>query len=136
MRPSLVTLLDANVLVALVVSDHVHHDAAENWLAGSHQGFATCPITQGSLVRLLIRKGQSARSAQDVIGALCADSRHEFWSDNVTFSDVILDGVVGHRQVTDAYLAQLARARHGRLATFDQGLAALHNDVADLIPAE
>ena len=28
---------------------------------------------------------------------------------------------------------QIARVRGGRLATFDQGLAALHRDVADLV---
>jgi uncharacterized protein len=27
-------LLDANVLIALLVEDHVHHDAVENWFAG------------------------------------------------------------------------------------------------------
>lgn len=42
--------------------------------------------------------------------------------------------VIGHRQVTDAYLAQLARAQGGKLATFDQGLAKLHHDVAELVP--
>ena len=26
-------LLDANVLIALVVADHVHHDAAAEWLS-------------------------------------------------------------------------------------------------------
>src|SRR5690349_24908213 len=31
---------------------------------------------------------------------------------------------IGRLQLTDAYLAQLARRRHGRLATFDQGFAA------------
>jgi len=43
-------------------------------------------------------------------------------------------GVLGHRQVTDAYLAGLARKQKGRLATLDEGLAALHEDVAELIP--
>jgi hypothetical protein len=43
-------------------------------------------------------------------------------------------GVVGHRQVTGAYLAQLARSRSGQLATLDSGLAHLHSDVALLIP--
>jgi uncharacterized protein len=47
---------------------------------------------------------------------------------------VRLDGVIGHRQVTDAYLAELARRREARLATFDKGLAALHADVAELVP--
>ena len=82
-------LLDANVLMALLIDDHVHHQAAENWFVGMTGGFATCPITQGSLMRLLIRESQSAQ------------------------------GIVGHRQVTDAYLAQLARAHRVRLATFD-----------------
>ena len=45
-----------------------------------------------------------------------------------------MNGVLGHRQVTDSYLAQLARARGGRLATFDQCLAKLHTDIADLLP--
>lgn len=42
-------LLDANVLIALVVAEHVHHDAAADWLMASDTGFATCPMTQGSL---------------------------------------------------------------------------------------
>jgi predicted nucleic acid-binding protein len=40
-------------------------------------------------------------------------------------------GIVGHRQVTDAYLAHLARSYSTRLATFDQALAKLHEDDAD-----
>jgi uncharacterized protein len=127
-------LLDANVLIALVVAEHVHHDAAEAWLAGHAGRFATCPITQGSLVRLLIREGQAADAARALVAAVAADSRHDFWTDDVSYQDVRMAGVVGHRQVTDAYLAQLARVRDGRLASFDQGLAKLHSDVVDLVP--
>lgn len=129
------TLLDANVLIALLVADHVHHDAAEAWFADSEDRFATCPITQGSLVRLLIREGQSAGAAQAVVNTVSSHGRHEFWPADVSYRDVPLRGVIGHRQVTDAYLAQLARARGGRLATFDQGLAKLHDDVAELVAA-
>jgi hypothetical protein len=46
------------------VDDHLHHNAAEAWLAGHHGRIATRPITQGSLVRLLIHEGQSAAMAQ------------------------------------------------------------------------
>lgn len=127
-------LLDANVLIALVVDDHVHHDAAEVWLADHDGRFATCPITEGSLIRLLIREGQTADTARTVVSAVASDERHEFWPDQISYPDVPLAGVIGHRQVTDAYLAQLARINEGRLATFDQGLARLHNDVARLIP--
>jgi uncharacterized protein len=128
-------LLDANVLIALLVSDHVHHDAAESWISGGTANFATCPITQGSLIRLLLRQGQSAATADAVLAALTAATRHEFWPDDISYAEVRMAGVIGHRQVTDAYLAQLARNRRARLATFDEGMAALHPDVAELIPA-
>lgn len=127
-------LLDANVLIALLVADHVHHSAAERWLAGTTGNFATCPITEGSLVRLLIREGQPAETAKALLSAMAGDDRHEFWADALSYREVPMTGVVGHRQVTDAYLAQLARTRPGRLATFDSGLAKLHPDVAEVIP--
>jgi predicted nucleic acid-binding protein len=85
-------------------------------------------------MRLLIREGQSAATAQAVLSGASADPRHEFWPDDVEYASVPIAGIVGHRQVTDAYLAQLARVRGSRLATFDQAMAKLHDDVADLIP--
>lgn len=128
------TLLDSNVLIALVVADHVHHDAAERWLTGLSDPFATCPVTEGALVRLLVREGRPAAEAVSVVAAVSADERHEFWPDDLSYRDVQMAGVVGHRQVTDAYLAALARARGARLATFDSGMAALHADVVELVP--
>jgi toxin-antitoxin system PIN domain toxin len=128
------TLLDSNVLIALVVAEHVHHDAAAEWLSKSESEFATCPVTQRSLVRFLLRAGQSVSAARDVVVAVGKASRHEFWPDHIPFADVELGGVVGHRQVTDAYLAQLARSRDGQLVTLDTGLAHLHGDVALLVP--
>jgi toxin-antitoxin system PIN domain toxin len=127
-------LLDANVLIALLVEDHVHHDAAENWFVGMNGNFATCPITQGSLIRLLIREGQPASAAREILSGTTADPRHEFWPDDVPYTDVPSQGIIGHRQVTDAYLAQLARVHGSRLATFDQAMAKLHHDVAELVP--
>lgn len=127
-------LLDANALIALVVEDHVHHGQAETWFIASRTGFATCPITQGSLMRLLIREGQSAESARSVLQGVTSNPRHEFWPDTASYHDLPVAGIVGHRQVTDAYLAHLARTNSARLATFDQALAKLHTDVAELIP--
>ena len=127
-------LLDANVLIALMVADHVHHAAAEQWCVDQADKFATCPITQGSLIRLLLREGQSLATAMSALDGITGNEQHEFWPDSVTFADVEMTGIVGHRQVTDAYLAQLARVNEGRLATFDSGLAQLHNDVVELVP--
>ncbi|MDV3130138.1 PIN domain-containing protein [Mycobacterium sp. 21AC1] len=128
-------LLDSNVLIALVVAEHVHHDVAADWLHRFEGGFATCPITQGSLVRFLLRSGHTTAAARDVVTAIEAAELHEFWPDSVPFTGVQMNGVVGHRQVTDAYLAQLARSRDARLATLDVGMAQLHSDVALLVAA-
>jgi len=129
----MIVLLDANVLIALVVADHVHHEIAEVWFEEYSGQFATCPITEGSLIRLLIREGQSAASAKAVMSAISEDSRHDFWADDLSYRSVSFQGVIGHRQVTDAYLAQLARAHNSRVVTFDEGFAKIHPDVADLV---
>jgi toxin-antitoxin system PIN domain toxin len=126
-------LVDANLLVALIVADHVHHPLAEEWFARDVGRFATCPTTQSALVRFLVREGATASEAVNVLGTLTANDRHEFWADDINVRDVALSGVVGHRQVTDAYLAALARAHDARLVTLDRGLAALHPDVTDFI---
>jgi toxin-antitoxin system PIN domain toxin len=129
-------LLDANVLIALVVADHVHHDLVEDWFIERSEPFATCPVTQGALVRFLLRSGAGAREAVDVVRGLRAADGHEFWPDEVSYDDVDMRGVVGHKQVTDAYLAALARSRSGRLATLDRALAVLHADGTLLIGAD
>ncbi len=131
-------LLDGNVLIALGNSDHVHHHAAVRWfrLRGDTP-FATCPITQGTLVRLLLchRIVTDIAHAVRVLRGFMAHPGHRFWPDDLGYDAIRWDGVLGHGQVTDAYLAALARKHRGRLATLDRGLAALHHDVAELIPA-
>ena len=125
-------LLDGNVLVALTDQSHIHHDVASAWFAADPAPFATCPITQGTLLRMQLRLGAAPdiRAALALLAALTAHPRHRFWPDVLGYDSIRLRGLVGHRQVTDAYLAALARHHQGRLATFDQGLAALHPDVA------
>jgi toxin-antitoxin system PIN domain toxin len=127
-------LPDSNVLIALAFNGHVHHAAAETWLAGLDDRFATCPITEGSLVREIFRSGHDATTALSILSTISELPRHEFWPDDLSYGDVRLAGVVGHRQVTDAYLAQLARQHGGRVASFDRGFVALHGDVAELVP--
>ena len=127
-------LLDVNVLIALLVDDHVYHASAETWFVGLTDDYATCPITQGILMRLPVREDQTAEAASSVMRGVVADPRHKFWPDDVAYTDVPTAGIVGHRQITDAYLAELARSRACRLATFDRAMAKLHADVADLVP--
>ena len=127
-------LADANVLIALTVEDHVHHRQARTWFDGQADGLATCPITQGALLRFLIREGVGLRDALGALRQIQALPQHVFWADEIGFDATVLAGVIGHRQVTDAYLAALARHFGGRLVTLDRGLAAQHPDTAQLIP--
>jgi uncharacterized protein len=68
-----------------------------------------------------------------VVRGLSAVDGHEFWPDDLRYDAIDMRGVVGHKQVTDAYLAGLARSRGGRLATLDRALAVLHDDVTLLL---
>jgi toxin-antitoxin system PIN domain toxin len=125
-----VYLLDGNVLYALIDEAHVHHAAARRWFAALEGDFATCPITQGTLLRLTLRLGgQSLEQALAVLRALTENARHRFWPDVLAYGQIRWHGVLGHRQVTDAYLAALARHNGGMLASFNKGLVALHPDV-------
>ena len=131
-------LLDGNVLVALADAAHVHHVYAVAWFAGNDALFATCPITQGTLVRMLVRSQAvpTVEAACRVLLQFLAHPRHRFWPDAISYADVSWKAVLGHRQVTDAYLAALARHRDGVLITFDRGLAVTHADVVELIPSQ
>jgi uncharacterized protein len=88
------------------------------------------------LVRVLLstRAVDEVSAAMDVLAGFTSHKKHVFWPDAIPYAAVSLRGVQGHRQITDAYLAALARTQKQRLVTLDGGLAALHEDVADLVP--
>lgn len=128
-------LADGNLLVALVVIDHVHHTSALSWFEREEPDLATCPITEGTLVRFLLREGKRASEASGALEAIRAQRWHSFWPDAIPYERSHLAGVIGHRQVTDAYLVALAAHNGSRLATLDRGLAALHGEHVHLIEA-
>jgi predicted nucleic acid-binding protein len=46
--------LDVVVLIGLLDPRHVHHEPAHAWFAASHPaGWATCPLTQNAVLRIL-----------------------------------------------------------------------------------
>jgi hypothetical protein len=126
-------LADGNLLVALTVVDHVHHEAAVHWFEREAPDLATCPITEGTLLRFLVREGRSALESADVLDDLRSNEWYVFWPDDLPYTGDQLAGIIGHRQITDAYLVALARHHGGRLATLDRGLAALHTETALLV---
>ncbi len=121
-------LADGNVLVALTVVDHVHHDVARRWFVDAQPDLATCPITEGTLLRFLLSEGTPATQAVAVLTGIRAQDWHAFWPDAFPYEAAHLVGVIGHRQVTDAYLVALARSHRSKVVTLDRGLAAVHGE--------
>ena len=120
-------LLDANVVIALAVAEHEHHERASDWLE-TIDSFAVSPVIEGALVRFLVRLGERAASAAQVVRAVHAADGYQFWADDQSYGTIDLTHVRGHHQVTDAYLLGLVRAHDkarnpARLATLDEALA-------------
>ena len=125
-------LLDVNVLIALIDPAHVGHEAAHVWfLGGGSAAWATCPITENGVIRIIGNPRYpnsvgSPAAAAPIVARLRARPGHEFWNDDISLVDSTLVNA-GHiatpGQVTDTYLLALAVARNGRLATFDRRLS-------------
>lgn len=124
------SLLDINVLLALLDSDHVDHRRALDWLDDEiGGGWASCAITQNGFVRIISQPRYpspiSPTEAMDLLGQACDGEHHEFWTCELSLLDtrfVRRDRLHGPRQVTDAYLLALATAREGRFVSFDRSL--------------
>ncbi|MGI8660661.1 MAG: TA system VapC family ribonuclease toxin [Thermoleophilaceae bacterium] len=124
-------LLDANVLLALLDSDHVDHRRAHDWIEGAiEHGWASCALTENGFVRIISQPRYpspiSPSAAIDLLMGACDSGPHEFWSCDVSLLDArIVDRsrLHGPRQVTDAYLLALATAHDGHFVTFDRLLS-------------
>ena len=145
-----VSLLDVNVLLALAWPTHVHHAAAHRWFAENHEtGWATCPLTQLGFVRLAMQPAVVKipilfGDVMEALAQMTANGAHRFWPLEGGLADIrdeIRARVVGHHQLTDAVLLDLAIRRQGRLATFDRRILGLLppdsvlRDAAAIIPA-
>ncbi|ESY68536.1 MULTISPECIES: TA system VapC family ribonuclease toxin [Mesorhizobium] len=142
-------LFDVNVLIALIDPAHVAHEDAHRWFQSTgHLSWATCPITENGVIRILSNPkypnspGSPAVVAQ-IVGKLHVLAGHQFWTDDISlvnFSDIDASRILTSAQVTDSYLLGLAKARGGKLATFDRKLstAAVRGGkpILHLIPSE
>lgn len=126
-----VYLLDVNVLIALIDPSHVQHEQAHDWFARTgRQGFATCPITENGLLRIVGHpKYPNSPGTPGVVmkslAAIRALEGHAFWPDDISLADsrhVDAARLSSHAQLTDSYLLALATAHGGRLASMDRKL--------------
>jgi hypothetical protein len=83
----------------------------------------------------LVRLGEPIAVAQAVLGGFRQRDGSEFWPDGASYLDIDLHSVLGHRQVTGAYLVGLTKTHAtARLATMDEGLALAFPNETFLLP--
>ncbi len=126
-------LLDVNVLIALIDPAHVQHDRAHAWFAAKgHKAWATCPLTENGVLRIVghLRYPNSPGSpaaVAELLSSLRSLPGHAFWPDDISLLDRKLANttrLLDSAHVTDSYLLALAHAHKGQLATFDQRMPA------------
>lgn len=120
-------LLDVNVLIALLDSDHTSHGVAMGWFAEhAQEGWCSCPITQNGCIRIMSNAGYPnplpLQAVMKRLADACAEDVHKFWADDMSLLDSeLIDATRIHvpRQLTDIYLLALAVEHQGRFVTFD-----------------
>jgi toxin-antitoxin system PIN domain toxin len=126
-------LLDVNVLLAMAWPQHSGHSAVQRWLAREgRKGWASCPFTQSGFVRIISnpafsRDALSPEQALSLLHTNLEHPSHRFWPATLTVNEAMakVAEIVGHQQITDAYLLGLAIHNKGRLATLDRRATSL-----------
>jgi toxin-antitoxin system PIN domain toxin len=123
-------LLDVNVLLALAWPSHQHHSQAHSWFAANaNDGWATCAVTQLGFIRIssnpaFTEYAVSPRNAAGLLKSWTRHSSHQFMQSPPACVEAIYANALGHRQVTDAWLIEVARQNNGRLVTLDSRMGA------------
>jgi toxin-antitoxin system PIN domain toxin len=132
-------LLDVNLIISLFDPDHAFHQRAHEWWAKNmKRGWASCPLTENAVVRIMSNPNYSKETRftpGDMILRLqtfAGQTDHEFWPDAISLRDgklFVSERIHSSQQLTDLYLLALATKHHGRLVTFGQGipLSAIRN---------
>lgn len=125
-------LLDVNVWVALFDDAHIHNTQALALFQQPELKIATCALTENGVLRVMNLPGYARRATpgfdlvRQKLALACTDLDHEFWPCNISLRDEkVLNWtrIMGHNQITDAYLMALAVHHGGAFATFDHRVA-------------
>jgi toxin-antitoxin system PIN domain toxin len=121
-------LLDVNALLALAWPNHQFHQAVVSRLDGPPAPrWASCALTQLGFVRLssnpaVVGVRKTPAEALSVLTALIQDPRHEYIEalPALPSVDAHFRRLLGHQQVTDAYLVAVAETASATLLTLDR----------------
>ena len=126
------SLLDVNILIALLDENHLHHPLVHGWLEDHiDDGWASCPITQNGCIRILSQPSYpntlGVPEAIRLLHEACSTQHHRFVADDASLLDPALverERLVSARQITDVYLLALAVAHGMRFVTLDRSIPA------------
>ena len=139
MKASGVSLVDANVWLALAVDAHFHHTTAKAWFEElSDESCAFCRITQMALLRHLTNAKimgnanvLSQQQAWQAFEKLTADARVVYLDEppalTPVFQSLTQSPFPSHKQWTDAYLAAFSECLGLELVTFDADFRSFPN---------
>ena len=120
-------LYDVNMLIALFDPLHVRHGTARAWHGANGQhGWASCPLTQNGLIRIMSQpryaSPQTLASMLYAVREFSGDAAHAFWPDDISIaaSGILTpEFALTSGMLTDLYLLALAVRHQGRLVTLD-----------------
>jgi uncharacterized protein len=128
-------LLDVNVLVALTTRIHEHHAAAREWFhAAPDLKWALCAFTEAGLLRTLSAPHTAQITMAEANAVLADLKRHPGYRYQPITADwhelcsPFFKRLMGHRQITDAYLLGIAVHEELVLVTFDRAFRHLAGD--------
>jgi uncharacterized protein len=112
-------LLDVSVLIARADPEHPSHRAALEWMRDHSSGWATCPITENGMLRILGHAnypGGGTGSPKDAVvileGMISIIPGHRFILDDFSVLEILgYDTNVTSNSLTDIYLLSLAVRR-------------------------
>lgn len=131
----MIALPDVNVLLALVWSNHPHHDLAHHWFQNAaSDGWATCLFTQSGFLRLSLNPQIVGVSIDAVAGRQLLDGfvghpQHRFLDSMPPLTDPscgeLTSRIRGYRQVSDVVLLHIAHQNSATLVTLDQSVGSV-----------
>ncbi len=126
---------DINVWLAILLADHVHRSAAQEWWDSDNSDvIAFIRLTQHGVLRLLTtaaamnNKPLTMSGAWQAYDSLFADERVAFLGEHEgieqTFRRLTVEDTASPKMWADAWILACADQSGGRIVTFDRALAA------------
>lgn len=140
----MVYLIDINALLALAWPNHPHHGLTIDWFDRLDDNqWATCATTQLGFVRISCQPKfsqyhVSPEPACAMLAKWTEHPGHVYWNEEkdgllARPFQKLLPRILTHNFVTDGFLASVASANQGKLATLDIPLANLFPDIVEVI---